>query len=404
MVTASATRSNLISDYISYANGRSDGPIKYKRYMAYALLGSVIADRSYLDLGYTTLYPNFYMMLVGPSGKVRKSTCINHMKEIATRVSNKILWSGNFSDEGLLEKLQKDRTGMIVEGEFAKMMAGLQKKFALQGRAILTDIYECPEVYPMPIRVKKEEELAEMIESPVLSIVSASTPEWLLEYTEPSDIVGGFLGRFLFIYAENREEERNRLAYDVSLREKLVKRLHKLREKDFELELRATGIPDPWKPGPMTISPEAKKLYYSWKEGVNHRIEESHELQGIHGVIDRISDCVWKFAIINATMDLTIVISREHIYQAIQMGNESIESAARFVYKMSIMNDKDLVIMEKIKNFISTQQNRTASFRDFQRRLHITKRTLENPIATLLASGELTKHQNGRTLEFRLQP
>ena len=343
------------------------------------------------------------MMLVGPSGKVRKSTSINHMKEIATRVSNKILWSGNFSDEGLLEKLQKDRTGMIVEGEFAKMMAGLQKKFALQGKAILTDIYECPEVYPMPIRVKKEEELAEMIESPVLSIVSASTPEWLLEYTDPSDIVGGFLGRFLFIYAENRESDRNRTPYDVSSRERLVRRLHKLREKDFELELRATGMRDPWKPGPMTVSPDAKKLYYTWKEGVNHRIEESHELQQIHGVIDRISDCVWKFAIINATMDLTTVINSTHIRQAIVMGNECIESSSRFIYKMTVMADKDLLLMDKIRNFISSQESGSATFRDFQRRLHVTKRTLENPLATLIASGDLTKHQNGRTVEFRLQ-
>ena len=255
----------------------------------------------------------------------------------------------------------------------------------------------------MPIRTKKaDQELAEMIENPVLSIVSASTPEWLLEFTDPSDIVGGFLGRFLFIYEENREKAQEHGGYNVLQRDLLISRLHKLREKDFELELRDMDIEHPWRPGPMILSDGAKKLYYQWKEQVNRKIEGSHELQQIHGVIDRISDCVWKFAIIHAVMDLTIEITREHIRQALVMGNECIESASRFVYKMSIMNDKDLVVMEKIKNFIGKKVNKRASFRDFQRTLHITKKSLENPIATLLANGDLTKHQNGRCLEFRL--
>lgn len=66
-------------------------------------------------------------------------------------------------------------------------------------KGLLTDLYDCP---PRFTRKLKKGEF--VIENGFLSLIGASTIDWLINGLREGDIRGGFLGRFLYFIASKK--------------------------------------------------------------------------------------------------------------------------------------------------------------------------------------------------------
>jgi len=81
-------RSNydIFNSYMRYTEN-SEPPVLFRKWAALSLLANCIRRRCWLDMGFQTLYPNMYTVLVGPPA-VRKSTALRQMESILNYVKD----------------------------------------------------------------------------------------------------------------------------------------------------------------------------------------------------------------------------------------------------------------------------------------------------------------------------
>ncbi|KKL16209.1 hypothetical protein LCGC14_2497870, partial [marine sediment metagenome] len=72
-----------VSGYIEYSQ-ETESPLSYHVWTGISLLAAALQRRVYIRWGYEILYPNMYIVLVGPSGKCRKGSAMNLGKDIIT--------------------------------------------------------------------------------------------------------------------------------------------------------------------------------------------------------------------------------------------------------------------------------------------------------------------------------
>lgn len=171
------------------------------------------------------LFPNLWMVLIAPTSYFRKSTAIYYGASLVTEVDPKLILSGEFSREALVETLAESPAVIIVQYEFHSLLTLLERSYMTGTKAILTELYDCPAVYTR--KLKKQ---TIVVERPCLSIISASTTEWLNVKTNHRDAQSGFLARFMYIPVSTKDKVITiPPPSDRNLRRTLVGQLHKIR-------------------------------------------------------------------------------------------------------------------------------------------------------------------------------
>ena len=72
---------DFLSAYLAYTNN-TEPPTSYHTWTALSMIAAALQRRVYIKWGYETIYPNMYIVLVGPSGKCRKGTAMNVGKDL----------------------------------------------------------------------------------------------------------------------------------------------------------------------------------------------------------------------------------------------------------------------------------------------------------------------------------
>lgn len=150
------------------------------------------------------VYLNWYIILSGESGIVRKSTSVNIAKRVATHSlalhNDYALMDTKTSPEFIEETL----SNLSLKYGHAKMLISISELATFLGRekyvrglpSLLTDLYDCPTVrYGGGTLGRGKRE----IHNCFVSFMSASTPSWLLSAINPDVIEGGFTSRVLFV-------------------------------------------------------------------------------------------------------------------------------------------------------------------------------------------------------------
>lgn len=159
----------------------------------------VVVDRPRVPV-----YMNMYLCLCAESGVTRKSTAVNEATKLAK------LWTKNYeviesrmSTAKLETRLSdiSERTGkawtLISISEMVNFF-GKARSSGLVG--LLTDLYDCPSN-----RIgggTNQNPLDTILKNVFISLVTASTPSWLMTEITPSIIEGGFTSRTLFVWSE----------------------------------------------------------------------------------------------------------------------------------------------------------------------------------------------------------
>lgn len=287
----------LLAEYRDLVKDTTEAPDAYHYLVAITIIGVILGRRVHTLYGGSNLYPNIFGVEMGVSGLGRKTTSWLRGEAllilVLSKENNGVVWStdeaekqanpeytqvpGIGSAEGLLDALNGVRKVVLVtENEFATILTKAKQSGTSNLIPKLTSLFDCPKKDGLKVKTKS----ADVIE-PFLSILTASTPEWLSKHLQDQDIAGGFANRFLFVWGDPKDPNPYPPAVDEAKQKRLAEKL-----KDIRNWAEDVG-------GYIAASEEAKQafesLYYAQIEK-----ERENSLQAILTVVcleDRPCEC-----------------------------------------------------------------------------------------------------------------
>lgn len=276
--------SNFIERYTAWAESFTDAPPQFHRFVAYWMLSSLLGRRVYMHLGDEWLFPNLWLVVLAPSSFYRKSTALGIGARLVKEMNPAIHLPSEWSQECFITLMSQQSHGAMICYEFKGLLAQLQKDYNFGAQSLLTELYDCPPDY---VRKKGTTEVKEFrIEKPYLTILGASTLEWLISSVQSGDIAGGFLARFLFVSADRKHKvlaiqppapEAERLVVKTAL------------EAALQVE------------GKMHYSAEAEQHYRDWYARFVDEAERAQE--GVRAFFPRLTAYAHKFAMLEAVLN-----------------------------------------------------------------------------------------------------
>jgi hypothetical protein len=154
-------------------------------------------------LGGWECYPHMYAMMVGPAGKVRKTTSANFGSELLETINFLVKGPQIVSQASLFTRLvdSPDNTLYMVAEEFSDL---LLKDKAGDMYQFLTSVFDGRKSLESST-VSRGTELANR---PCINMFAATTPEWMQAYMPEAVIGGGFASRVVFLYEDQVSKRR----------------------------------------------------------------------------------------------------------------------------------------------------------------------------------------------------
>jgi hypothetical protein len=287
---------NFLQIYKAYAGEITDAPPNYHDFVGIAVAGIAMGNRCYLPFGDSRIYPNIWLILLGDSSYSRKTTSINIGKRLLSELCPERIYPNEFSQERIQRVLETNPAGAFFFSEFISLMGLLNRDYMSGTKGFLADLFDCPYTY------RRETEKGQIkIENPAVSIISCTTQSWFIERMKESDILGGFLPRFIVVMPEKKSS-----SIPIPPEADRDKRRELLRE------LKALqGIE-----GVFSIDDAARKYFSDWYSTLmdfpfNHRTD---------AFVNRIQVYTLKFAmILNAIGGGGLSISKESVSRAVEI-------------------------------------------------------------------------------------
>lgn len=203
-----------IKGYMEYTNN-TESSDQFRIWTAISTVAAALQRRCYLKWGYSTFYPNMYIVLVGPSGS-RKGTAMKPAISIAKQVEEIIIASNSVTEQALIQDLMNSKriygdgagndivhSSLTVFSEEFTVFTGYDNK---QLMSTLTDWYDCGGeehgkwVYKTIGRGK------ETIKGIWLNVLGATTPD-LIQSTLPKEAIGGGLtSRMVMVFSRGKKK------------------------------------------------------------------------------------------------------------------------------------------------------------------------------------------------------
>jgi hypothetical protein len=189
----------------------NEAPETYHVWSGLAILGHALGKHIWLDRGYFTNYPGQIMVvLVGPSG-LKKSTATSIAANILGELPNVNVIANKLSAQSLIDSLDlgfttaidgriipADSYGFIHAPEFSSFIP--KQQYVEELIPLLTEFSDAShKVWKYKTRHHGTIEL----QSPMVSMLGASTPEWLISNIPTTAYDGGFMSRILWVWQEH---------------------------------------------------------------------------------------------------------------------------------------------------------------------------------------------------------
>jgi len=378
---------DLIKQYMDYVCPTTDAPDIFHEVSAISIISTLLARKVFFNFGTQSIYPNIWAVLVAPSTTYRKSTSINIAKTIIRNWFEKFLLPEEFSQEALMEYFSiNGAKGILVWSEFGAFLASSQKQYMSGIKEFLADIYDCPDFKK---RLLKKESY--LIVDPYINILTATTLDWFLRSIEESDIMGGFLPRFIYVVATKKDKKKIMAFPGPPDYEKLNKFIKYLTLLCFE--------------GEIKFDNESMEIYEKWITLHEEMIDKQSINQTISGFYGRLGTTCLKLAVI-----FQISEDRKKVVKA-----NAMKRAVNFAEKLKeniyiLLSDKigfSREEREKKKVLELIQEKGIIDRSVLLRYSGMKSKTLDEYLSTLMEEGRIEKivtdikYRNRKKTEYR---
>lgn len=293
-------KDGLLRDYINYTSGNEICP-RFRVFSFIAALGSLVKRKVWFQRSsyslFPTLFPNLWVILVAPQGRGHKSAALSIARKLVLKVEDKYqprILASKLTPEALVKSLAAQALTAEVLKQLDATMISIVKKPAqallysselgvLLGRekynqgmiALLTDLYDTPEEWQSETVMRGDQRLYDVC----LSVLGASTPDWMQTMLPSDAFKGGFMSRMLLI------------GYPETWHKRIADPEPANKELGAAIVERVTAIAN--LEGEMVWTPDAKKYFSDWYENLKEA-----EPGPKAGYLERKQDHLLKLAII----------------------------------------------------------------------------------------------------------
>jgi hypothetical protein len=188
-----------------------EAPDQFHFWAAIATLAGALRGKVWIDMGYWSWKPNFFIIFVAPPGIATKSTTIGVGQELLRSVEgihfgpDSATWQGitdAFLEATEIFKLPsgedyRSSSITIAASELGTFLDPNNREMV----DVLVDLWDGRDV---PWKRRTKHEGASEIQNPWLNFIGATTPGWLAENFPEYAIRGGFTSRTVFVFASSK--------------------------------------------------------------------------------------------------------------------------------------------------------------------------------------------------------
>lgn len=338
--------------YLEYTDS-SEPPTSYHVWCGLSVIAGALQRRVYLQQGLErTIYPNLYVILVGPSGRTRKGVALGIAKDLLSKVSTVSIAPESSSGREALILAMKRAASNVTDPTDGRIKAHCALSvfseelsvFLGQGDikllANLTDWYDSKDDWAYETVGRGRDS----IQGVCLNMAGGTAPEWIQSMLPREAIGGGYTARVIFIV----EEWKKRISPDHTLTPRELELYESLEHDLNRINLLA---------GAFTFSQDAKDAYIQWY------VNEDKRMRGDEGYLpvnDQrfVSYCERRTTHVRKVMMLccasrtdSMVIERQDFERALGM----LKHAERKMHKTfgGLGSSRNADMTEQIKNYIA---------------------------------------------------
>lgn len=177
----------------------SESPESFHLWTGISAVAGALRRRVFFRMPHFLSYPNMYIVLVGPPGRVKKSTSMRIGRQILSQVPGLEFTTDSVTRERLIQDLsQAFKDGQSAMTAYSSEFASLLTSSGMDMVVFLIDIYDCPPEWSH----KTKSGGTNKIKAPYLNLIGATTPTWI-NTAMPFDTIGiGLPSRMMFIYED----------------------------------------------------------------------------------------------------------------------------------------------------------------------------------------------------------
>jgi len=250
---------NWLDAYLEYTEN-TESPTSYHTWCGLATIAGALQRKVYLRWGIgQVIYPNLYVVLIGPSGRTRKGVSLGIAKDILRQVPGVTIAPESSSGKQSTILVMK-RAGLdFVDPTdnktkrhcsvtaFSEELSVFLGQGDIAYLSSLTDWYDSKDDWEYETVGRGKDS----IKGVCLNLVGGTAPDWIQSMIPHEAVGGGFTSRVIFIVEEAKRKivpEHTMTMREIELQEMLVRdleRIHALK-------------------GEVIMSKEAKELYVNW--------------------------------------------------------------------------------------------------------------------------------------------
>ena len=381
---------NWIDSYMLYMENTESARVFHK-WTALSVIASCLRKKVSLGLGRISIYPNMYVVFVGPPGAPRKSQAISFGIEFLTQISDIITSADAITPQALIEDLEKSAIDeqmpdgstyqhaslTITSKEFESFLGAKTENTKMI--TYLTDLFDAQKI---PWKYRTKHSGNNVIPSVFLNLLAATTPESIASSLPSTAIGTGLTSRIMFLWDDKKYKKvcfPGETPEEVILKEKL--------SKDLYLISRMVGE--------FKFSIDCRSKFENWYNNYDPSSQDRIcKDSAFTGWYERKSLYILKIAIIHsASMSSNMIVEWKHIQAAINIIEEAelkMPNVFKAVGRSTIAADVDLVIdIVRTRKWITEKQLLSLVWRD------IDSNKLDNVLATCIRSGKVRRSYEG---------
>ena len=363
----------FLRKYYDYAAPLTEAPEIYHLFVGFALMAAACSRRVYLPFGAQKIFPNLWIILIAPSSRFKKSTALSIGSRIINASSLDVTYPNEFSREAMMGILENRPQGLFIWSELGGVLRNFDTSYMRGTKEMLTEMFDCPPEYK---RVLQNKEI--VIKDPCISIMSASTVEWLNGAIKEHDVMGGFLPRFVFVPADRP----SKLLPIPPMPDP---------EQQAELVRLLEGVAQP--EGVSKLSQDAEGIYDSWYRDNYRQMEKDTDSEILAPFYSRLGSYLLKFAMLyelSSTGSLTVSIESMH---SACMLVDQLKAKIKHLLETDLLLTPEGELVKKVLAIVS--QHPGISRSELLRKSRAYSRHLELAVQSLAERGELWSQSEG---------
>lgn len=249
-----------LSSYLEYTDN-TEPPTSYHVWSGISTIAGVLQRKVWMEWGHECIYPNMYIVLIGPSGRCRKGTAMNISKHLLKQIKEITVSSESITREALI-RVMKNASSTMTDPQnpsisklhcsitvFSEELSVFLGQNDLRFLSTLTDWYDSRDRWSYETKGTGKDS----IEGVCVNLLGGTAPDWLQSILPEEAIGGGFTSRIIFIV-----EERKRKTIANPILTPKEDRIRGSLIRDLEQIMLLKGK--------MIFTPQAQEMYENWYE------------------------------------------------------------------------------------------------------------------------------------------